>query len=276
MFGALRTIGTVLTVAAGTKFGKQQYDKYRDAKRKRQVEEVHEFLKNIDLEQLQKAVAANDVELLVDAVESILSAAHDVREKTEAEEIREDLSAAAKGVTDKFKSFFDELKNSDDFKKAAESFTTGVDKAAAKLDEAMESVGESFESVTENLSGIIDEVTAEIEREAAEAKAAEEAAEQGANDEDNIPEKKKDPIEELAQKMAEGFGPAFAAIFANDETPDPKVKQPPTFDEFMQGASLTVKLDNGITQIVNIKSEDVMVNPSKKMVVVERAQITLK
>ena len=269
MFGALRTIGTVLTVAAGTKFGKQQYDKYRDAKRKRQVEEVHEFLKNIDLEQLQKAVAANDVELLVDAVESILSAAHDVREKTEAEEIREDLSAAAKGVTDKFKSFFDELKNSDDFKKAAESFTTGVDKAAAKLDEVME-------SVTENLSGIIDEVTAEIEREAAEAKAAEEAAEQGANDEDNIPEKKKDPIEELAQKMAEGFGPAFAAIFANDETPDPKVKQPPTFDEFMQGASLTVKLDNGITQIVNIKSEDVMVNPSKKMVVVERAQITLK
>lgn len=277
MFGALRTIGTVLTVAAASSFGKKQYDKYRDAKRQRQVEEVHEFLKNIDLDQLRDAIATEDVEKLGDSVSSILDAAHDVREKTEAEEIREDLSTAAKGATDKIMGFFDELAKSEDFKNVAESFTAGVDKASTKLDKAMEDVSESLEGMTENVSSIIDEVTSELEKEAAEAEQKEaEEEKRSENDETTEKEQPKNHVEEFIDDL---FGPdnlnLFSTIFANDETFEPevkeevkpKVKQPPTFDEFMQGVSLTVKFpESGTTRIVNIKSDDVMVNPTKKLV----------
>ena len=238
MFGALRTIGTVLTVAAGAKFGKEQYDKYRDAKRKRQVEEVNQFIKSVDLDELQKAIKSEDVEVLVDSVESIIAAAHDVRERSAAEDLREDLTAAAEGATEKVMGFFDSITDSEDFKKATESFNAGLDKASAKLDEVVDSVGESIDE----MATAIDEAMEEVNEAAEEAEAVEKEKQKQAEqpvEKPKLKKKKKKKKEAITQ---------------------------PTFNEFMNGVRLAVTFDDNTTRIVTINCEDIMINPTKKMV----------
>ena len=98
MFGAIKTIGTVLTVASTAQFGKEMYDNYKDKKKKRQIDEVHEFIGRLDLNALQHAIDTNDVEALVDAVEDIMLAAESVKVKSDIEELKEDAQEVAEKV----------------------------------------------------------------------------------------------------------------------------------------------------------------------------------
>ena len=93
--GALKTIGTVLTVASTASFGKDMYDKYKGKKKARQIDEVHEFIGALDLEALQSAIESKDEDALIDAVEDIMTAAEAVRVKGEFEELAEDAQEVA-------------------------------------------------------------------------------------------------------------------------------------------------------------------------------------
>ena len=101
MFNALKTIGTVLTVAQAAQFGKEAYAKYKDKKRIRQVNEVHEFIGQLDLNALKLAIESGDTDKLIDAVENIMNAAESVKVKSDLEEIKDDVSAVAKSMFDK-------------------------------------------------------------------------------------------------------------------------------------------------------------------------------
>lgn len=101
MLKALKTIGTVLTVASTVQLGKEVYGNYKDKKRKRQLQEVHEFISNLDINELQKAIESENTDSLVDAVESIIEAAESVRIKSEFEEISEDITESFKTVFSK-------------------------------------------------------------------------------------------------------------------------------------------------------------------------------
>jgi len=171
MFGAFKTLATVLVATGAAKVGRDQYNKYRDAKRKRQVAEVHQFISSLDLDQLQKALKSEDVEVLVDAVSSILSAANDVREKSEFESLREDLSEATKGATDSVKTFFADMANTEEYKKASASVSGGVDKVQNRLSDLLNVGGEFAKDVGEMFDGIKEQYEQEMER---QRKAAEE------------------------------------------------------------------------------------------------------
>jgi len=98
MLGAIKTIGTVLTVASSAQFGKDMYNKYKDKKKKRQVEEIHSFIGRLDLEELQSAIDNNDTDALVNAVEDIMMAAEAVKVKSDLEELKDDAQEVAEKV----------------------------------------------------------------------------------------------------------------------------------------------------------------------------------
>ena len=102
MIGALKTIGTVLTVASTAQFGKEMYDKYKGKKKARQIDEVHAFIGALDLDALQRAIDSNDTDALVDAVEDIMVAAEAVKVKSDLEEFAEDAQEVAGKLFDKF------------------------------------------------------------------------------------------------------------------------------------------------------------------------------
>jgi hypothetical protein len=125
MLGAIKTIGTVLTVASTAQFGKEMYDKYKDKKKKRQVEEVHDFIGRLDLDALQEAIDTNDTDALIDAVEDIMMAAEAVKVKSDLEELKDDaqevaekvfttVSTVAGKVASKVSEKLDEVKNAVD------------------------------------------------------------------------------------------------------------------------------------------------------------------
>lgn len=125
MLGAIKTIGTVLTVASTAQFGKEMYDKYKDKKKARQVDEVHDFIGRLDLEALQHAIDTNDTEALIDAVEDIMMAAEAVKVKSDLEELKDDatevagkifetVSTVAGKVATKVSQKLDEVKNAVD------------------------------------------------------------------------------------------------------------------------------------------------------------------
>lgn len=109
MLGAIKTLGTVLAAAEAAKFGKEVYDKYKDKKRKRQINEVHEFIGNLDLDALQDAINSGDTEALIDAVEAIMEAAEAVKVKSDLEELKDDVTATAKTVFNKVSSVADKV-----------------------------------------------------------------------------------------------------------------------------------------------------------------------
>lgn len=98
MLGAIKTIGTLLTVATTAHAGKELYSKIKTAKREKELAEVHDFLENIDLKLLKKAIKTEDQDLLITAVESILDAAEKMRKKTQTEELIEDVTSTAKSI----------------------------------------------------------------------------------------------------------------------------------------------------------------------------------
>jgi len=101
MIGALKTLGTVLTIASTASFGKDLYDKHKDKKRARQINEVHNFISSLDLEALQDAIESKNEEALIDAVEDIIIAAETVKSKSELEELAEDAQELATNIIDK-------------------------------------------------------------------------------------------------------------------------------------------------------------------------------
>ena len=120
--GLLKAAGTILTVASSAKFGKEVYDKHKSKKRSRKIDEVHNFIGNLDLEALQHAVDSKDEDALVDAVEDIIVAAEAVRVKSEVEEITEDVQETAMKV----------------FNTASTLFGSAVEKVTEKIDEVKE------------------------------------------------------------------------------------------------------------------------------------------
>lgn len=101
MFGAIKTLGTVLTVVSTAQFGKELYANYKNKKRKRQLDEVHDFISHLDLEALQNAIKTNNTDTLIDAVENIIQAAENVRIKSDLEDLKDDVSNAANKVFNK-------------------------------------------------------------------------------------------------------------------------------------------------------------------------------
>ena len=95
MIKVLKTIGTVLTIASAAQFGKEMYGKYKDEKRRKQLEEVHEFIGKLDLKTLQKAIDTNDNDVLIQAVENIMNAAEAVKVKSDIEELKDDVQEVA-------------------------------------------------------------------------------------------------------------------------------------------------------------------------------------
>lgn len=109
MLGAIKTIGSVVTLVSSAQFGKEVYDKYKDKRKKRQIEEVHEFIKNLDLVKLQDAITSKDNDALIDAVENIMKAADTVKLKSEFEELKEDASEIANKVFNTVTGFTDKI-----------------------------------------------------------------------------------------------------------------------------------------------------------------------
>lgn len=101
MLKTIKMLGTVLTVASTAQIGKELYSTYKDKKRQRQIQEVHNFIENLDLEILYDAIETEDTEKLIEAVESIIRASENVRAKSELEEISDDLTGAAKVALEK-------------------------------------------------------------------------------------------------------------------------------------------------------------------------------
>ena len=124
--GLLKAAGTILTVASSAKFGKEVYDKHKSKKRSRKIDEVHNFIGNLDLETLQHAIDSKDEYALVDAVEDIIVAAEEVRVKSEVEEITEDVQETAMKV----------------FNKASTLFGSAFEKVTEKIDEVKEGLEE--------------------------------------------------------------------------------------------------------------------------------------
>jgi len=125
MIGAIKTLGTVLTVASTTKFGKDMYDTYKGKKKARQIDEIHEFIGALDLDTLQRAIDTNDNDILINAVEDIISAAEAIKVKSDLEEFADDaqevagklfnkFTKVAGKVADKVGDKIDEVKNSID------------------------------------------------------------------------------------------------------------------------------------------------------------------
>ena len=105
MIGALKTIGTVITVASSAQFGKDMYDKYKTKKKNVKLDEVHKFIGSLDLESLQEAIKSKDEDKLINAVEAIIDAADAVKHKSDFEEITEDVQDAAGYLFDKVSDF---------------------------------------------------------------------------------------------------------------------------------------------------------------------------
>lgn len=124
--GLLKAAGTILTVASSAKFGKEVYDKHKNKKRSRKIDEVHNFIGHLDLEALQVAINSKDEDALVDAVEDIIVAAEAVRVKSEVEEITEDVQETAMKV----------------FDKASSLFGSALEKVNEKIDEVKEGLEE--------------------------------------------------------------------------------------------------------------------------------------
>ena len=101
MFKSIKTLGTILTVVSTAQFGKELYDNYKDKKRKRQIDEVHQFISNLDLDSLQDAIKTGDTEKLIDAVEAIMTAAENVKIKSDLDELKDDITNTAKKVFSK-------------------------------------------------------------------------------------------------------------------------------------------------------------------------------
>jgi len=122
--GLLKTVGTVLTVASTASFGKDMYEKYKDKKKGRQLNEVHQFISALDLEALQEAIDGKNEVALIDAVEDIMIAAEAVRVKSDMEELKDDATDAAEKIFGTVTSIVGKV----------------TDKVAAKLDEVKEAV----------------------------------------------------------------------------------------------------------------------------------------
>jgi len=124
--GLIKTVGTVLTVASTASFGKEMYGKYKDKKKGRQLNEVHQFIGALDLEALQSAIDSKDEDALIDAVEDIMIAAEAVRVKSDMEEFKDD----AQDVAEKF------------FGTVSSLVSSVAEKVSEKLEEVKESVEE--------------------------------------------------------------------------------------------------------------------------------------
>lgn len=96
--GLLKTVGTVLTIASTASFGKDVYNKYKDKKKSRQLNEVHQFIGALDLEALQVAIDGKNEDALIDAVEDIMMAAEAVRAKSDIEELADDAQEVAEKI----------------------------------------------------------------------------------------------------------------------------------------------------------------------------------
>ncbi len=101
MFKSIKTLGTILTVVSTAQFGKEMYDNYKDKKRKRQIDEVHQFISKLDLNALQEAIKSENTEKLIDAVEAIMIAAENVKIKSDLDELTDDITSTAKKVFSK-------------------------------------------------------------------------------------------------------------------------------------------------------------------------------
>lgn len=101
MFKTIKTLGTILTVVSTAQFGKEMYDNYKDKKRKRQIDEVHQFISNLNLTELQDAIKSENTEKLIDAVEAIMTAAENVKIKSDLDELKDDITSTAKKVFSK-------------------------------------------------------------------------------------------------------------------------------------------------------------------------------
>ena len=124
MLLGLKTLGTVLTVASTAQFGKEMYDKYKDKRKSRQVDEVHEFIGSLDIQALNDAIETEDTDALIDAVEAILDAANAVRVKSDLEELQDDVTDVAKNI----------------FSTVSKVATKVAGKVGEKLDEVKEAV----------------------------------------------------------------------------------------------------------------------------------------
>jgi len=122
--GLLKTVGTVLTVASTASFGKDMYDKYKDKKKGRQLNEVHQFISALDLEALQEAIDSKNEDALIDAVEDIMTAAEAVRIKSDMEELKDDAQDVAEKIFGTVTSIVGKV----------------TEKVAEKLDEVKEAV----------------------------------------------------------------------------------------------------------------------------------------
>lgn len=98
MLGAIKTLGTVLTLASSAKFGKEMYETYKDKKRARQVAEVHDFIASLNMQELEDAIKSKDNDKLIDAVEAIMCAAESIKIKNEFDELKDDVTDVAKNI----------------------------------------------------------------------------------------------------------------------------------------------------------------------------------
>jgi len=136
MFSSLKTIGTVLTVASTAKFGKDMYDSYKSKKKARQIDEVHKFIGALDLNTLQRAIDTNDTDILIDAVEDIISVAETIRIKSDLEDFTDNVQEVAGNLFDKFTTVANKV----------------ADRVGEKIDEVKNSIEDEDEDEYEDLT----------------------------------------------------------------------------------------------------------------------------
>jgi len=105
MFGAIKTIGTILTVASSAQMGKDLFDNYKSKKNQEKINEVHDFLEIIDIDLLNEAITTKNQELLINAVENIIKAAEQINNKNNFENIIVDVQNLANNTTHNVKKY---------------------------------------------------------------------------------------------------------------------------------------------------------------------------